>query len=72
MLAGFLVLGNVARAGAQFPPDTLVNLEFFDKDIAVRDLIGHMRGFSLALGVQCQHCHVGEDSLPFAAILCMI
>jgi len=66
LLVGFILLGSAANAGAQFPPDSLVNLEFFDKDIPVRELIGHMRGFSFALGVRCQYCHVGEDDQPLS------
>jgi len=66
LLVEFILLGSATTAGAQFPPDSLVNLEFFDKDIPVRELIGHMRGFSIGLGVRCQYCHVGEDDQPLS------
>jgi tetratricopeptide (TPR) repeat protein len=66
LLVGFILVGSATNAGAQFPPDSLVNLEFFDKDIRVRELIGQMRGFSFALGVRCQFCHVGEEGQPLS------
>ena len=66
LLVGFLLVGSTTTASAQFPPDSLVNLEFFDKDIPVRELIGHMRGFSIGLGVRCQYCHVGEEGQPLS------
>ena len=66
LLMVLLMLGSATSAGAQFPPDSLVSLKFFDKDIPVRELIGHMRGFSFALGVRCQYCHVGADDQPLS------
>jgi len=53
-----------ARAQAHFPPDSLVNLKYFPKTIAVRDLIDSMRTFTFALGVRCQFCHVGREGMP--------
>ncbi len=60
-----LLLGTTA-GHAQFPPDSLVNLQFFPNDIETRELIGHMRGFAMGLGVRCQYCHVGEEGMPLA------
>ena len=51
---------------AQFPPDSLVNIQELPEDITVRQLIGVMRGFSGALGVRCQYCHVGEGGQPLS------
>ena len=51
---------------AQFPPDSLVNLQVLPEDIEVRELIGTMRGFALGLGVRCEHCHVGEEGQPLS------
>jgi hypothetical protein len=60
------LLGAAAPAAAQgrFPPDSLVNLKYFPKTIAVRDLIDSMRFFTSALGVRCQFCHVGREGMP--------
>ena len=46
-------------ASAQIP-DTFENLQVLPKDVAKRDLVNTMRGFSGALGVRCAHCHVGK------------
>lgn len=56
----------VAPAGAQqrFPPDSLTNLKYYPKTIAVRSLIDSMRAFTGALGVRCTYCHVGEEGQP--------
>ena len=51
---------------AQFPPDSLTNLQVLPEDIGVRELIGVMRGFASALGVRCQYCHVGEAGQPLS------
>jgi tetratricopeptide (TPR) repeat protein len=53
-----------ARAQGRFPPDSLANLKYFPKTIAVRDLIDSMRMFTFALGVRCQFCHVGREGMP--------
>jgi len=51
---------------AQFPPDSLVNLKVLPKDMAVREVINTMRGFTEALGVRCQYCHVGDEGDPLS------
>ena len=61
-----LLLLGTTNVNAQFPPDSLVNLQFFPEDTQPRELINHMRGFALGLGVRCQYCHVGEDGMPLA------
>jgi photosynthetic reaction center cytochrome c subunit len=43
------------------PPDP-VNLKVFPKDIPKPALIQAMRGFTQALGVRCEFCHVGEGN----------
>jgi tetratricopeptide (TPR) repeat protein len=43
-------------------PDEFSNLKILPKDIDKRALIGLMRDYSGALGVRCQHCHVGENT----------
>lgn len=49
------------QAAAQWPPDSLTNLQVLPEDIAFRDLMDTMAGFTRALGVRCSHCHVGEE-----------
>lgn len=43
------------------PPDP-TNLQVFPKDIPKPALIQAMRGFTQALGVRCEFCHVGEGN----------
>ena len=49
-----------AAASAQIPAE-FTNLQVLSEDIPRGELIGMMRGFASALGVRCNHCHVGED-----------
>jgi len=43
---------------AQSPiPDRFTNLEVLPKEISRRELVDTMKGFTFALGVECQHCH---------------
>lgn len=44
------------------------NLQYFPKDITRPQLIAHMRGFSMALGVRCQHCHSGGDGVSLDGV----
>ncbi len=44
-------------------PDEFTNLELFPKDIGKRELVSAMRSFASALGVRCNHCHVGPENL---------
>lgn len=60
-----LVRAVLPRAVAQrFPPDSFTNLKVLPKDIAPRDLVNLMAGFTRALGVRCSHCHAGEEGSP--------
>jgi len=54
-----LILACGGPVAAQIP-DKFTNLQLMPKDIARGELIETMRGFATALGVRCQHCHVGE------------
>jgi len=47
---------------AQWPPDSLTNLQVLPADISIDELAPIMAGFTRALGVRCSHCHVGEES----------
>ncbi|MGE0031591.1 MAG: c-type cytochrome [Steroidobacteraceae bacterium] len=40
------------------------NLKVLPKDISAQALRQTMRGFALDLGLECQHCHVGEPGQP--------
>lgn len=57
ILAAFSAPGQ----GAGQIPDTFTNLEILPEDIPRGELVGIMRGFSFALHVRCNFCHVGED-----------
>jgi hypothetical protein len=54
-------------AAAQWPPDSLVNLQALPKDISIREIRTMMRGFAGALGVRCIYCHVGDDPNDLAS-----
>ena len=56
-----------ADASAQIPQE-LENLQFFPQDITRDSVIEVMRGFSFALGVRCQYCHVGGDGVSFEGV----
>jgi hypothetical protein len=47
-------------------PDEFTNLRFFPQDISQQELVGHMRGFSMATGLRCTGCHVGQEGQPFS------
>ncbi len=66
LLAGGAPFVAQGEARAQWPPDTLENLQVLPEDIETRELIGMMAGFTRALGVRCQFCHVGEESMPLS------
>jgi tetratricopeptide (TPR) repeat protein len=52
-------------------PDKFTNLKVLPTDISKRELESTMRGFTFALGVRCDHCHVEkkapEKDLDFPA-----
>jgi len=58
-----LLLCLVALPAAGQVPDEFTNLTVFPKDIGKRELISAMRSFSGALGVRCNHCHMGPENL---------
>ena len=65
-----LALGAIcllaAPAAAQWPPDTLRNLQVLPDTLPVPELTRLMAGFTRALGVRCSTCHVGEENRPLA------
>lgn len=64
VLAVVLPHGLMAQVQGKFPPDSLINLKVLPQDIPIRRLIDLMRGFTGALGVRCQFCHVGKEGMP--------
>lgn len=58
----------VAGPASAQVPDKFTNLQVLPKDIPRAQLLGMMRGFTGALGVRCNHCHVapGPNSLDGA------
>jgi tetratricopeptide (TPR) repeat protein len=59
---------TLAGASAAQIPEKFTNLKFFPQDIKRDSLVNIMRGFSFALGVRCQYCHVGGDGMSFAGV----
>ena len=53
-----------ARAQGRFPPDSLINVRVIPRGTEVRQVINMMRGFTGALGVRCQYCHLGREGQP--------
>ena len=62
------LLLDAPAARAQWPPDSLTNLQVLPADIGVGELTRLMAGFTRALGVRCSTCHLGEESQPLAAL----
>jgi len=48
-------------AQAQFPPERATNLKVLPTSISMDSLVDTMAGFTRALGVRCNYCHVGAD-----------
>lgn len=53
-------------ASAQFPPDSLENIQVLPREMPVARVVAIMQGFTRALGVRCTHCHVGSEDIPLA------
>ena len=56
--AAFLVTSMLL---AQPPQQGHQNLQVLPKDISRQELVQTMRVYSQALGVTCEHCHVGRE-----------
>lgn len=63
-VAALTLAGAEARAQGGFPPKSFANLRVLPKDSTPASVIGQMKSFTGALGVRCQHCHVGEEGMP--------
>ena len=65
LVLSLLAILEVATAAQQpFPPKTFQNLQVMPKAASAAEVIDAMKGFTRALGVRCQFCHVGEEGLP--------
>jgi tetratricopeptide (TPR) repeat protein len=53
-----------ALAQNRFPPDSVVNLKVLPRTTPPREVVSLMRGFSMATGLRCSHCHLGEEGQP--------
>ena len=60
VIAAFVFAAS--NTGAQIP-DEFTNLDALPRDIGKGELISTMRGWTMGLGVRCNHCHVGPDNL---------
>lgn len=49
-------------------PDEFTNLRVLPADLPRDSVVEIMRGFSFALGVRCQYCHVGGDGVSFEGV----
>jgi len=54
-------LALAAPVAAQVP-DEFTNLKLLPPDISKAELVATMRGWAGALGVRCNHCHVGSEN----------
>ena len=69
-----LVLGPLGSRAQQPAPQTAPpaepppkNLQVLPKERTRRQVIDNvMKNWTAALGVRCQHCHVGEEGKPFS------
>ncbi len=70
LVRGCLCLVALLLSGplsAQIPAGDFQSLEVLPADIDRRELIDQMKQFTQALGVRCQHCHVGEEGAPLSS-----
>jgi hypothetical protein len=72
-----VVMGAVTmKAQGGQAPQPLLNLQVLPKTMTRQEVTALMRSFTAALGVQCNHCHVGgptsadrsKDELPAKAM----
>lgn len=64
VIAAIVAASGSLQAQQKFPPDKFANLQIFPKETPPGVVITAMKGFTGALGVRCQFCHVGEEGMP--------
>ncbi|MDX1747672.1 MAG: hypothetical protein R3324_17190, partial [Halobacteriales archaeon] len=67
MLAVGLVCAPLSASGQMRPQP--VNLQVLPSDLSRDSVVQIMRGFSFALGVRCQYCHIGGDGVSFEGVV---
>ena len=67
VLAVVLSTAVAMPAAAQFSPHHPKTLKVLRMDLPVRALLDTMRGFTGALGVRCNFCHVGQEGAPLTS-----
>ena len=55
-------IGAVTTRTPDQLPQSFTNLQVFSKDVSRAALVEAMKSFTAALGVRCEHCHVGEGN----------
>src|SRR5437867_5354710 len=60
-LIGIALVLQGGSASAQIP-DKFTNLKVLPKNISKDELLTTMRGFSMGLGVRCDHCHFFQEA----------
>ena len=67
-LVGFALLlapgPLLSQAAGRFPPDSLINVQVIPRTTPVMEVIGAMRNATVAPGVRCHFCHVGDEGMP--------
>ena len=65
-VGGLMLVPTESSAQRWSWPENPENLKVLGDTASVATLSSTMRGFSSALGVRCQHCHVGEAGMPLS------
>jgi len=56
--------GGPSRGG--FVPDSLRNIQVLPRTMTPSEVVGVMRNITMALGVRCPFCHVGQEGQPLS------
>jgi len=64
LVLGLLGLAASTGAAQMREPDTLRNIKVLPSTMTPREVVNVMRGFTAALGVRCDYCHVGQEGRP--------
>jgi len=64
LVAALITTGTTHAQAGPFPPASLRNLQVLPKNAPVPAVIDLMKELTRALGVRCDHCHVGVDGQP--------
>lgn len=67
LLSAFVSAAATPVQQGAFPPARVVNLQVLPKDSTPAAVINVMKQLTQALGVRCDHCHVGTDGQPLTS-----